>query len=192
MPSAGVSTMSPSATDGSNATPTGTVAPSSSNSPEAVTFGSERFSPGNLLKQRIFEVSDNLTIPMGAHTFTAGARFERSYTYNYFLSGAANGAYSFANIADLAAGRPSGFLFSYDGAAAEELLGITAGIDLMVRYRANGQRRMRTFLDVVFLGDATVTFPSQNNGVSELIGVPFRVQIPEGQTLGQHILDEED
>ncbi len=79
----------------------------------AVTFGSERFSPGNLLKQRIFEISDNLTIPMGAHTFTAGARFERSYTYNYFLSGAANGAYSFANIADLAAGRPSGFLFSY-------------------------------------------------------------------------------
>ncbi|MBL0939250.1 MAG: TonB-dependent receptor [Gemmatimonadaceae bacterium] len=79
----------------------------------AVTFGSERFSPGNLLKQRIFEISDNLTMPFGAHTVTAGARFERSYTYNYFLSGAANGAYSFSNIADLAAGRPSGYLFSY-------------------------------------------------------------------------------
>ncbi|HEY0929663.1 MAG TPA: TonB-dependent receptor [Gemmatimonas sp.] len=79
----------------------------------AVTFGSERFSPGNMLKQRIFEISDNLTMPFGAHTLTAGGRFERSYTYNYFLSGAANGAYNFANIADLAAGRPSGFLFSY-------------------------------------------------------------------------------
>jgi hypothetical protein len=88
--------------------------------------------------------------------------------------------------------RASGFLFSYDGSAAEELLGITAGIDLIVRYRANGQRRKRTFLDVVFVGDAAITFPSQNTGVSELIGVPFRVQIPEGQTLGQHILDEVD
>jgi hypothetical protein len=88
--------------------------------------------------------------------------------------------------------RASGFLFTYHGAAAEELLGMTADIDLIVRYRANAQKRKRTFLDVIFVGDAAITFPSQNNGVSELIGVPFRVQIPEGQTLGQHIFDEAD
>lgn len=79
----------------------------------AVTFGTERFSPGNDLKQRIFEVSDNISVPLGAHTLTFGGRYERTFIYNYFLSGAAYGAYSFANIAALQAGTPSSYAFSY-------------------------------------------------------------------------------
>jgi len=31
-----------------------------------------------------------------------------------------------------------------------------------------------------------------NKGLSELIGVPFRVQIPEGETLSDHIEDTLD
>jgi hypothetical protein len=89
-------------------TPVGGTTPS-----RAVTFGTERFSPGNALKQRIFEVSDNLTLPFGSHTVTLGGRFERTYVYNYFLSGAGNGAYIFPSISALAAGTPSGYLFSY-------------------------------------------------------------------------------
>ncbi len=85
--------------------------------------------------------------------------------------------------------RISGFVFSYHGSAAETLFAITAGIDLILRYRANGQKRKRTLSDVVFVGDAAVVFPSINAGVSELIAVPFRVQIPEGNTLGQHVTD---
>ncbi len=85
--------------------------------------------------------------------------------------------------------RISGFVFSYHGSAAETLLAGTAGIDLLIRYRANGQKRLRKLKDVIFVGDATVTVPSLNRGVSALIGVPFRVQIPETDTLGAHVED---
>jgi len=88
--------------------------------------------------------------------------------------------------------RISGVLFSYDGSAAEELLGITAAIDLIVRYQAGGEDRKRTFSDVIFIGDATVTVPAVNTGLSTLIGVPFRVQIPLGETLAQHVTDAAD
>ena len=88
--------------------------------------------------------------------------------------------------------RLSGVLFSYHGSVAESLLGITAGVDLIVRYRANGQKRKRTLSDVIFVGDATVTVPSQNSGLSTLIGVPFRVQIPLRETLGAHVIDAVD
>jgi hypothetical protein len=79
----------------------------------AVTFGTERFSPGNDLRQRILEVSDNVTVPLGAHNLTFGGRYERTYIYNYFLSGAGNGAYQFRTIADLAAGTPSSYAYSF-------------------------------------------------------------------------------
>lgn len=88
--------------------------------------------------------------------------------------------------------RVSGLVFSHHGSAAEELLAITAPVDLIVRYRANGQKRKRTLADVIFLGDAAVTFPGLNTGLSELIGVPFRVQIPVGETLAGHVTDEVD
>ncbi len=88
--------------------------------------------------------------------------------------------------------RISGFVFSYHGSAAEALFAVTAGIDLIVRYRANGQRRKRTLSDVIFVGDAMVTVPALNAGVSELIGVPFRVQIPSGETFADHVTDAMD
>ncbi len=88
--------------------------------------------------------------------------------------------------------RASGILFSFHGSVAEELLSITAGIDLIVRYTANGQLRKRTFADVIFAGDASVTVPGQNKGTSELIGVPFRVQIPAGNTIVNHVTDATD
>lgn len=88
--------------------------------------------------------------------------------------------------------RATGFVFSYDGSAAETLFGIADEIDLIVRYQANGQLRKRTFSDVLFVGDSTVTLPGVNSGISELIGVPFRVQIPTGSTLSDHIIDELD
>ncbi len=88
--------------------------------------------------------------------------------------------------------RLSGFLFSYHGSVAETLFAITEPVDLIIRYRAGGERRKRTLLDMLFIGDATVTVPGLNTGVSELIGVPFRVQIPEGNTLANHVQDVVD
>ncbi len=89
-------------------TPTGGTNPN-----RPVTFGTERFSPGNLLEQRILEVSNNFTRTFGDHSLTFGGRYERTYIYNFFLSGAANGAYIFPSIARLEAGTPSGYAFSY-------------------------------------------------------------------------------
>jgi hypothetical protein len=88
--------------------------------------------------------------------------------------------------------RISGFVFSFDGLAAETLLGIDNQIDLIIRYRASGQKRVRTLLDVIFIGDATVTIPTLNKGVSELVGVPFRVQIPADESLTEHVTDVVD
>jgi outer membrane receptor protein involved in Fe transport len=90
------------------------VTPTGGGTLVAVTAGTERFSPGNDLKQEILEVSNNLTIPFGsAHTFTVGARYEHTYIYNYFLSGAGYGAYRFPTIAALRAGTPNAYAFSY-------------------------------------------------------------------------------
>lgn len=88
--------------------------------------------------------------------------------------------------------RASGFVFSYHGFVAETLLAVADEIDLIVRYRGSGQKRKRTLSDIIFVGDATVTVPAQNTGVSELIGVPFRVQIAAGETLADHITDTLD
>lgn len=88
--------------------------------------------------------------------------------------------------------RISGVVFALDGSVAETLFGVTADVDLIIKYRANGQKRKRTLSDVIFVGDATVTFPALNDGTSELIGVPFRVQIPEGETIAGHVVDAVD
>lgn len=88
--------------------------------------------------------------------------------------------------------RLSGVLFSHHGGVAEALLNLTSGMDLVVWYLAAGEHRKRRFLDVVFAGDAMVTIPSNNTGLSPLIGVPFRVQIPAGETLADHVVDEVD
>ena len=85
--------------------------------------------------------------------------------------------------------RISGFVFSYDGLAAKTLLGITASIDLIVRYRASGEARKLTLSDMLFVGDAIVSFPPINRGISALIGVPFLVNVPEGDTLDDHLAD---
>ena len=88
--------------------------------------------------------------------------------------------------------RITGYVFSFGGTVAEALFGITDEVDLIVRYRANGQKRKRTLKDVVFVGDATITLPGLNTGRAEVIGIPFRVQIPDGQTLAAHIVDAVD
>ncbi|MFQ5495782.1 MAG: hypothetical protein ACE5EX_10425 [Phycisphaerae bacterium] len=86
--------------------------------------------------------------------------------------------------------RITGLVLSYDGSAAETLFAIESDIDLLIRYRAgNGRKRLRTLTDVLFIGDATVVIPSINRGTPELIGVPFRVQIPETDKLSDHVSD---
>jgi Carboxypeptidase regulatory-like domain/TonB dependent receptor len=78
----------------------------------SVTFGTEQFSPGNLLDQKIFEVVDNFTIPMGAHTITLGGRLDRTHIFNNFAQGSF-GVWKFFNIDSLRLNRPSGYAVGY-------------------------------------------------------------------------------
>ncbi|HET7459035.1 MAG TPA: carboxypeptidase regulatory-like domain-containing protein [Gemmatimonadaceae bacterium] len=90
-----------------------------------ITLGTEQFSPVNLLDQKIFELTDNVTIPLGDHNVTVGARYE----YNKFLNDFEQriyGAYKFNSIADYAAGKDT----SYS-------VGFSNGADLAARFRTN-------------------------------------------------------
>jgi hypothetical protein len=78
----------------------------------SVTLGTEQFSPGNLLKQSIFEMVDNFTIPRGAHTLTFGGRLDFTHIFNNFAQGSF-GVYKFFNTDSLIAGRPAGYAVGY-------------------------------------------------------------------------------
>ncbi len=78
----------------------------------SVTFGTEQFSPGNLLEQTIFEVVDNVTIPRGAHTLTFGGRLDFTHIFNNFAQGSF-GVYKFFNTDSLITGRAAGYAVGY-------------------------------------------------------------------------------
>jgi outer membrane receptor protein involved in Fe transport len=93
-----------------NACPTGSATcPANA----VVTFGTEQFSPNNILEQDITELSNNYTMPWGAHTLTFGARFEHTKIYNNFAQ-RSYGHYLFANIDSLAAGGALNYSLGYD------------------------------------------------------------------------------
>ena len=78
-----------------------------------VTFGTEQFSPDNVLKQDITELTNNFTLPWGAHTVTFGARFEHTKIFNNFAQ-RLYGHYIFANIDSLIAGGATNYSLGYD------------------------------------------------------------------------------
>jgi outer membrane receptor protein involved in Fe transport len=78
----------------------------------AVTFGTEEFSPGNLLKQDIVELANNFNLPVGAHTMTFGGRYEHTHIFNNFAQ-RAYGVYAFSSIAALEAKTPLNYSYGY-------------------------------------------------------------------------------
>jgi hypothetical protein len=79
----------------------------------AVTLGTEQFSPVNILEQDILELSNNFTIPVGAHALTLGARYEGSQFLNDFRQ-RYFGVYKFNSIADYEAGIPIGYSVGFE------------------------------------------------------------------------------
>ena len=78
----------------------------------AATFGTEEFSPGNLLKQDIIEVANNYNMPIGAHTVTLGGRYEHTHIFNNFAQ-RAYGVYAFGTIDSLERKLPLNYSFGY-------------------------------------------------------------------------------
>ncbi|HEU4698312.1 MAG TPA: carboxypeptidase regulatory-like domain-containing protein [Gemmatimonadales bacterium] len=69
----------------------------------SIRSGSEEFSQGNVLSQDIYELTNNLTLPVGRHNFTLGARWEGYKVRNLFAQNS-YGTFQFDNLADFEAG----------------------------------------------------------------------------------------
>ncbi|HEX6250700.1 MAG TPA: carboxypeptidase regulatory-like domain-containing protein [Gemmatimonadaceae bacterium] len=78
----------------------------------AVTFGTEQFSPNNLLEQEILEISNAYTRPIGAHSVTIGGRYETAHIYNNFAQ-RLFGVWAFNSVADLEARTPLNYSLGY-------------------------------------------------------------------------------
>jgi outer membrane receptor protein involved in Fe transport len=103
-----------------NVTPVGGTAASA-----AVTLGTEQFSPVNILEQKILEITNNFTIPLGSHNVTVGGRYEGTEFNNDFRQ-RFFGVYKFNSIADYQAGTPVGYSISFGN-----------GGDIAAKFNAN-------------------------------------------------------
>jgi hypothetical protein len=74
--------------------------------------GTENFSGQNVLDQDALEVTNDLSIPWNAHTFTAGVNTEFGRFSNLFVRNPF-GNYEFADMAALRAGTPQRYEYSY-------------------------------------------------------------------------------
>lgn len=86
--------------------------------------GAEAFSQGNQLDQDVLELTDNLTIPVGAHQFVLGTKNEFFKFRNLFAQNS-YGVWGFSSLDNLAAGTPN----SYNVGAAPQG-------DINARFRA--------------------------------------------------------
>jgi len=80
-----------------------------------VAAGAERFSHANSLDQRVVEVSDNVTFPVGKHLLTLGTHDEFIHFRNVFFP-ASMGIWNFASPAALAAKTPNLYARAVPGA----------------------------------------------------------------------------
>ena len=74
-------------------------------------LGTENSSQGNALDQRTFELTDNLTIPLGTHSLTLGTKNIFYESVNLFANNSL-GNWTFATPADLSAGRATSYIVS--------------------------------------------------------------------------------
>jgi len=80
--------------------------PNPSGGVTSLTAGTENSSQGNALNQDIFEITDNVTVPMGAHRFTLGTKNEFFKVWNLFAQNSL-GNYTFGSLDSLALGKPN-------------------------------------------------------------------------------------
>jgi hypothetical protein len=78
----------------------------------SVIGGTENFSGRNVLDQDAFEITNDLTIPWRAHSFTIGTNNEFSKFSNLFVRNPF-GTYTFASFNDLVRGTPRQYEYSY-------------------------------------------------------------------------------
>lgn len=77
----------------------------------AIVFGTEASSQGNALDQRVVELTDNFTIPLGAHSITLGAKATFYKWINLFAQNSA-GTWEFSSLDNFNAGIASRYQVS--------------------------------------------------------------------------------
>lgn len=73
---------------------------------EKINLGSDQFSTGNRLKQKIFTITDDFSIYAGRHNVTIGMHHEYYDMYNVFIR-QNFGLYTYSSLADFMAGLPA-------------------------------------------------------------------------------------
>ncbi|MEO7102117.1 MAG: carboxypeptidase regulatory-like domain-containing protein, partial [Gemmatimonadaceae bacterium] len=77
----------------------------------ALVAGTEASSQGNILNQRTFELTENFTMPVGAHRFTIGTKDQFYRPYNLFGQNSL-GSWTFNSLTDFQSGKPSAYAVS--------------------------------------------------------------------------------
>ncbi|HKG94922.1 MAG TPA: carboxypeptidase regulatory-like domain-containing protein [Gemmatimonadaceae bacterium] len=117
--------------------------------------GSDQFNQGNILRQRILELTDNYSFPWRSHNLTVGTKNEFYHIYNYFAESSI-GVYTFRNLDSLEAGNPNTYRISTDlggGIAADfgaATLGLYAQDQWQVSNRFNLTYGLRADLPLMF------------------------------------------
>jgi carboxypeptidase family protein/TonB-dependent receptor-like protein len=161
-----------------------------------VAAGADRFSQANSLDQDIYEVTDNLTIPVGAHLVTIGTHNEFFHFHNVFFP-ASIGVWSFANIDSLRKAVPFRFeralpgplrpdgptadfhVRQYGGYIQDEWSprpGLTVTAGLRVDVPTNDKPVTNPVLDTSVLKINTGAFPSGNALWSPRAGFNYDVR----------------
>ncbi|MET0300451.1 MAG: carboxypeptidase regulatory-like domain-containing protein [Flavitalea sp.] len=152
-----------------------------------IQLGSERSSTANELDQNIFEITDNVKIFKGKHTFTVGTHNEFFSFRNLFINNL-NGRWRFGSLNDFYAGRPRQFDVTYSANKAANArpaaefdaaqLGfyIQDEIQLTQKFRLSAGLRV----DVPIIS----TDPGYNRAVDSTFGADYStLNTPSGQLL---------
>ena len=135
-----------------------------------VNAGINRFSHRNALDQDILEITDDLTILHGNHTFTVGTHNE-FFTFSNLFIDAADGFYGFASLAAFEAGQANSYTVGFPNTGNERVefdvnqYGLYGGDQWRVNDRFTMQFGLR--IDMPTFPDS----PSRNPLVDDALGI---------------------
>lgn len=137
----------------------------------SLTAGTENSSQGNALNQDIFEITDNVTVPVGSHRITVGTKNEFFKVWNLFAQNSL-GNYTFGSLDSLALGAPQSVqigvkLDNSDGAARFNAR--TLGFYAMDEWEATSNLNVSLGLRVDL--PALTSQPSTNPTIQSVLGI---------------------
>lgn len=152
-----------------------------------IQFGSERSSTANELDQNIFEITDNLKIFKGKHTFTIGTHNEFFSFRNLFINNL-NGRWRYNSIADFIGDFPRQFDVTFSANKASNPKPSTefdaAQLGFYVQDEIQFSQKFRLTAGLRVDIPVISTTPGYNKSVDSTFGAQYRTDnTPSGQLL---------